>query len=1020
MQNFNSKIMDAQYVHQRDLQTILTELEDNLKKIAASSPENPDQIQDTKKEISKLINNADTDLRLKTQTIVRSRLGISKTLPANAIDTDYVASMHVIKSKRAVVPDLQPEFKAPSPERYKLKTPKRRIEPKESLPVLRTIPPVIPTRPKTAADKMRLNKVIHKPKLPRPDFRDPAAPLPKLEEKQISENGFFSLTEKGLLHNSDIQGKLDDTITVEPFIYDYANIPINRQQTYKLSQDDTTESEEEQAKKIAQQKSLIPQPTQKQSQSTRPAIIFINGDPLVTSSEYIAFRRAYANIWEQIEIILPMIKRFCEKYVITRAKVDTKLLYECCNLDPDDVTEPRMWSLFVGLDEDEFKKKKISQKYGFGFIGPDAERRAAICIQSIWRGYESRRLLRNIRRNNAAARIIQRCFRNSLVRKKFLSFHDTETKKRAKMYETHQNELGVYDSNRKTFIVHLIEDDSPMNFARLTSMVDNTSLLFFFFKHPIHTTIKARFRKFAKAPDMINFCSPSFKKLPAYFSVEDMIASDLPMIQKIKLIAVNTSGVLIPNSISVATIEASLRLNAVVLSPTLMRISLYSQRDAIRRIFTGINLPILSGSAEIFDMNTLCNNLTDLSMTFPNVSRWLMHGNNGNFAWVNTTDVSLLENIAENKIMESENAREIAHFREILFQFYFNNLMKIISTTGNKEKQPFMRQMYENGFTLEAAPWMVRCSPEALFVLTPNEKVKIAGTWERLFISAYEPFAIIVPAFIAPVKEIKDKTEKIANECLTKHLFGYNIVTYYYAVDEDKEKNKDMKLTLFTDNLKLGVYAETLPLHAAEMFCGSPFSSETLNLGDNEFVYVQEKLLLPYPAEIDFIEQKMQSFDIPVNKKVFVLPSIFDHMKIGLVIKESSVDALISLCLRTMKFLAEDLYEDPVGAQTALAEYVRAVSNLKSQMTISKELTSTFITNKVVYGTEEVKSQFYFGDGDDDHTKSLERILDEDDKKNPIPLDKVATFDKISVEKFETHSPLTSPLAVMTQKFLDK
>ncbi|EAX89779.1 IQ calmodulin-binding motif family protein [Trichomonas vaginalis G3] len=1013
--------MDAQYVHQRDLTTILTELEENLKRIASKHPENSEQEHAAKQEINKLITNADTDLRLKTQTIVRSRLGISKTLPANVIDTDYVSTMHVIKSNRPIVPDLKPEFRAPQLERSFTASTKRKIEPKQSLPVLRQIPASAPTRPKTSLERAKISKVIHKPKLPRPDFRDPAAPLPKLEEAQIAETGFFELTEKGLLREGDIQGKLEDSIKVDPFVYDFMKIPMELKPAYKLSPEEASTLAEEQSKKNAEQNNLIPPATNQPYQPSRQTIIFINGDPLVNSIEYTVFRRTYANIWEQIEIILPTIKRFCEKYVITRVKVDSKLLYEMCKLDPDDVSDERMWGIFVGIDEDEVKKKKKSQKYGFGFIGPDAEKRAAVCIQSIWRGFQSRRLLRNIRRNNAAARIIQRAYRSSVIRKKFVSFHEAETRKRAKMYETHQNELGVYDNNRKTFVVHLIESDNPMNFARLADINENTSLVFFFFKHPIHTTIRQKFRALAKAPDMLNFCWPSFKRLSPNFSVEDMIASDLTTIQKIKQVAVNTSGILIPNSISVATIEASLRLNAVVLSPTLMRISLYSTRDSIRRIFSSLDLPILLGSSEIFDMNTLCSNLTDLSMSFPTINRWLLHGNNGEFAWLNTTDVSLLENLRESKIMESDNQKEIIHFREILFQYYFNNLMKLLQHTGSSELQPFMRKMYEQGFLVESAPWMVRCSPEVSFVLTSNEEMKITGTWERLFISAYEPFAIIVPAFIAPTNEIRTKTQKIANDCMNKHLFGHNIVTYYYSIEEKQDNSFETKLTLFSDNLRLGVYAETLPLHAVEMFAGTSFDQTTLSLGENMFVYVQDNLMMPWPVEVDAIELKMQSFDIPINKKVFVLPSLYDKSKIGLVIKEQTIDSLISLCLRTMKFLAEDFYERKVGAQTALAEYVRAISNLKSQLTINKELTSTFINTKVQYGLESSKSQFVFGDENDpDSLKSIERILTEDEKNNPIQMDRTATFDKISVDSNEHISPLTSPLSVMTQKFLEK
>ena len=1075
-------MMDAQYVHQRDMTTILNKIEEDLQSVANEKVDSKEKENEMRQKLNEILDSAERDIRLKTTTLVRLRLTKSNQLPVLALNQTLKnnAMKHSNKNETKI-PNLSETVethksdakdKTNATSVFNYSTYLSNNKSKEGLPIIRPYStmqnsPNNEKRPQTSASLARSansitsrtsSKLIPRPgklkkleitRLPRIDQHDPLADPPPLPPNTIENNGYQRLTEMRLVRESDMQHKLDDTLDVKPFKYDLPLFQYNHQEHFwldKSQEDESLFKKNTKKGSNTQEAPSKPQPKEKEQTApqTRPFIMFINGDPLVNSYEYIVFRRSYANIWEQLEILLKMIKNFCEKYVIARAKLDIKLMVDACQYDPDDISEEKMWNMFIGIDKTEFlKNTKISKKVGFGFIGPDAEKKAAVVIQSIWRGYSARKMLRNIRRNNAAARIIQRAFRLASERKKFVLFHQQETKRRLSIFETHQTDVTAYNTKKPHFVVHLIENGSPLEYGRLANLCQTTAALVLFFKRPIPNPVKELFRNYIPVQDRVYFQSPKSKKIPLSFTIEDILACDVNAATRVKNIIGNLPGYMIPHNISLATVEVALKLNAAVLSPSFLRISMLHTRDAIRRLLLSTKVHVLPYSSEIFDMNTLSSTITDLAMSFPEVTQWIIRGNNGSIAWINTIDMPLLETLRQNSDLlynqpttqslhtarsnsstprvgqsdDDERSHSGEHLRELVVQGLTNDFMKIVQHTGNQDDNTFIKNAFLSGLFVESAPIMTKSSPEVAFTVDAAGNDYINGSWERLFISLYEPFAAILPAFTVPTYDLRETSKRISNDCSNKRLYGTSVITYYYSMLHDDD---GFSLSLFADDISITKYYKLLPLNICEVVGRTKFNPEKMAFENGMFFYVQEKILLPQKMSFENLKLKLQSFSLPLNEKVWVFPAIFDTSCIGLVVMESSIPNLINLVLRIMRYLSENIFSLPSSSKSAMAEYTRALFFLKAQVREGNDMQTTFLNRKVVYNVEDAPVEMIFGDGadlDDGKPHPIQEILKQEEVTSipETPNDEKApdSIRSVTVEEPEL-APITSPLAVAT------
>ncbi|OHT06390.1 hypothetical protein TRFO_05589 [Tritrichomonas foetus] len=1063
--------MDANYVHQRDVANIIANLHQQIEQVHREQEMYPVSQEELNKKLQDLIASTDRDLRLKTQSIVRTRLTQSKTIPVNFAplvqldghkfqtpyeplqDADsltkspYFRSMSrpsTAKSNQPNLPNNSPHSFAktniaqpftnqqpkssrrartalattstssisPLTSRANLESERNlqssvmsksskltksgsksshtdstkvlphstkltKTDTKKKLPQTAkgkltrndsnvngritpsTVRRPLPERPKTAISTKRKRMIPnYVPQLPQVDKHDPKADPPPVNEMIVKKYGLQQLNEIKVIKDEKLQDHLKGLVTVSPFKKDIAADYRNFNQNYYL---DPVKPQEEVPEKPKIDMLQIPSDDDDAALSTATGhyiFTLINGVPNPLSQEFQHFKSHNSPNWESIEIILNMLTPICEQYGLSEIKVDGNIIAEFIKYEPDEIQTARLFRCFLILP----RRKRISTKVGFGFVGPNAQDKAATLIQSIWRGFNARRVVRMIKRHNIAAKIIQSRWRVHQLSVLFVQALEKDRKKKMLRFDALQTDTTGYRPSEPHLVIYLIGSFDGVEIGRLTFLNNKASTIVLYLRKAPPPDVAEIIRSLSIDNSRLHIIVTSLK-LPTNLSIEDLFVSDLNAMKKMRLFAGQMPIYIVPTRIHYATVDSSIKLSALALVPSPVRIQMYESREAVRRILKNAGTELFESSSEIFDYDSLCKELSGLAVTSLKIQSWVLYTNDGSIGWLNTSDFSLLEKLRAHKDAVSEDDLMDASFREILQQNIAKDLPHTLYTTGDIEPESFLRNFVSIGGTIEAGPQHTKSAPAAAFYVPPIGHPEIVGTWETLYISAHEPFASIHPAFTVNRDKLKKKTYKIAAECSSKRLIGTSVVQYYYSARNlyDSEENEEMvQMKLTPTDLIIGKLYEALPQFYAQTILHVNFDEESMSNGPSTYIYVQRSVIFPEAIPLAELKARCHQFLVPVDVRVFFTPSLNDQSVYSMLIVEEAPERLIYLVYRTFVTLSDNVFILENDLNAPLFSYLNAIEFLKQQYDSTNDLSSTVLSKKMKHTVTQVREQRVF------------------------------------------------------------
>lgn len=930
--------MDAEYVHRQDIATILLQFQSDVETEQKKLDEHQSSAEDFGKKVEQIVADVDRSLRLKTQAIVRCRLSQSRTLPIRCATAADI--------KRPAVQGREPDridVNAPASILHKL-IPRPAITPTSRNTASRM------TTTATSQPKQITRRVITAPSLARRDLpfydsHDPQLTPKPLPDGAIDHYGVGPLVESRLIRPDEAPKALDGLMRISKFTTDinFSRMPHEEQWIMDKNAGEkmiVLEGMEgfihEPAKPVEKVKSL---------EDTRKWIFpLVLGRPSESSPVYIAFQQYFSNRWEGIESVLDRLRAICEVKGLKNENVDGALIAELGRLDPDERPRDKLLMCFVRRGA---RMAPDNPKVGFGFIGPLAEQKAATVIQSVWRGFWARRLLRNIRRNGAAARIIQRWFRGANALKRLRRAAQAEFKRRYAMYENNPV-LKIWNPDMNYVVLHLIEDHVGSEIGRLSALQrENVSLIFF--TRSMFGVAQAQYaRSLVPNNDRIQFVGAQ-QRLPKSLPIEDVLASDSRALNKIKQIAGSQLIVIQPNSLQKSLIELTMKLSAFVIAPTFTRMTMLQTYESHRRLMQSAKLRLFECSEEIYDKQGLCKTLTDVSISYLAIQQWRIRVNNQYVGWVNTNDFVLLEKLRSRSDVLTENDFEDGTFRDLLTQTLAKDMDKIVETTGDGPKADVLSDVWMNGVYLVAGPRQAKSAPCVAVKVLPTGASKIIGTWETLYLSMNEPFASIHPAFMVDTNKLKKHGGRLATEVANRKLLGMNVARFWSStrtkVNSIDESNTKLKLT--ADELFVSSFEHVRPQLLAELASKRTFDEETMSMGPSLYIYVQEKFVCPEEADVEMMRLTLREFALPIEDKIMFFPDLKDTTTFSLVVMEETPEKLITLAHRVIFTLADHAFRTPRAAGSQLPNYCHAIHFLKTQLDIGGSLDSTVLMRKV-------------------------------------------------------------------------
>lgn len=984
-------MMDQNLIHQRDVSHILTNLNEEVAKVKQKYAENPDD-PNLAEELQTLVSNAERDLRLKTQAIVRARLSQSRIMPVQYKSFPVPDIQPRSQSVAANAPPLPPLPPVPNQtEKSPLRNRSISSQSNKSIPQIKQpIPPLANhdntqkkmttpilhekiTRPR----KIQLQKEI----LPRIDPKDPFSSPPLITDKMIKTYGIEQLTENGLIQNNDIKSHLTGIVTVAPYTYELPQVPPPHTPQYIM---DEHKDEDMKMNLRPVSNNLPPQPieelisdeTQQKQARNRSSILahrygideeaqkkrhrsflLINGEPDEESADFIDFRRENSGSWELIDVFLDLLKRLCESIGLLKIPIDCDKFIELLEFDPDEVSETRLMRCFIG----DHKKSRKTGKYGFGFIGPGAEKKAAIAIQSVFRGFTVRRETRTVKRTNYAAKKIQHWFRNRIDTIQMRSTIRNNRKERRKEFTEMQEDTTFWNIEQPHFILQFIRGHLPTELGRIQKLAanPNTSLAILS-RFPLPTYISNYLRNHVDNQDNLHFVVPK-QRLPYTLPLEDVLASDSRLIDYIKEIAAQKPIYIFPNEVRENLLDAGAFLDGYLISPlpkALKELDNFGSRKEF--LSKGCNNMFIT-SNEIQARDVLCSTLTDFAIKNLDTQKWLIRTNSKSFGWINLHEIALLERLKKNANLLTSKDLEDPTFKNLLKQNIQDDFTSITNTISTIDKNQLMDDIVSQGCYIQQVPEEIHSNTSvSLFTMTKRKKIipknhpieeeedtfdyegecNITGTWENLYISTFERFATIHPAFIIPSEKLRKHAMKYAPLLIKQRLIGDTVIDFWSSNHHGKER-------ITPDTISFVATENCLSHSLAENVSHTIFDETTLKM-DNKFTYVQERLVLPYVIAINELEAKCLANGIKIGSNVFLIPDLQEEITLGLVAIADSPSELVNLVYDTLCILSEKVFTLNNDPHALLFSYCTAIEYLKDQVEAG-------ITNTVFMKTLKVE-----------------------------------------------------------------
>jgi hypothetical protein len=282
-------------------------------------------------------------------------------------------------------------------------------------------------------------------------------------------------------------------------------------------------------------------------------------------------------------------------------------------------------------------------------------------------------------------------------------------------------------------------------------------------------------------------------------------------------------------------------------------------------------------------------------------------------------------------------------FLELIAKQVGEELANVVRVRRGNDVQEMLADFRVHGGMIEAGPSKVASAPAVAFYVPPVGQPQIVGSWERLFLSAYEPFASIHPGFTVTGKKLKTRTIKSENDCSVRRLVGTNIVHYWYSDRNfyDKFDAVTTKIYLTPDDVMISEYKEFLPQLIAEYVVKKPFDEEIMPIGTSTAIYVQPVFELTKIIELKVLAERLSVGGFEIGSQVVLFEDFADPKTFALIVVDESIVALVAVVYRLLKSLGTNILGNDLQGDEPICDYCRALEYLDQQVEATSGVRST-------------------------------------------------------------------------------
>ncbi|KAL4463088.1 hypothetical protein ABPG74_007089 [Tetrahymena malaccensis] len=528
--------------------------------------------------------------------------------------------------------------------------------------------------------------------------------------------------------------------------------------------------------------------------------IIRKGRTLEETPEFQSYKRTYIKEWIFIITIIRSLEKLMKDYDISIATVDGKALAQFATLKK----QPDIADLILCCvnKEEILKVIKVPKLL---YKGPDGLNKAAIRIQSVWKGYICLKQYERLKVMIEKVKLIQRYIRlfqnkkrtQNIIRNKgqddidyvkvlqMKLMQDWPVLKLKSRVEIHINTFS-YDE-LKRLSMEKVSQRQNMQITRIFALKDPNLELIYISPYELPSEVVNYYYKILELGDIsdyrsrLHFISPEKAyDFPSHYSTSRLLLYSPKALKRIKNLIKGKQAYIVPGYPSNDDIKLAKSIDVPLMSGDPQQHMICSTKSGAKRIFNQCEIPTAPGAYEIYEEKEFINTLAILILNNIRVDTWLFKiddevGSRG-IAYLNVDSIAFLKKLRKQTIQIEIGQELLIQLQQILADKLPTKVKMAVPSLFQYGYKEYLNQFILKGGIIEACPtctFSQVSSPSIFFHIDPLGEIKVLGSYDRINGSLYRVIGCSGPQQSLPNMNLEMISSTVGKTLYSRNIFGY-------------------------------------------------------------------------------------------------------------------------------------------------------------------------------------------------------------------------------------------------------
>ncbi|CAF4056524.1 unnamed protein product [Rotaria sp. Silwood2] len=555
---------------------------------------------------------------------------------------------------------------------------------------------------------------------------------------------------------------------------------------------------------------------------------------------FLQYRQFYCFIWGSIVKIFRLLEKLMYNYFVPIALINGEKVAELAQFIEIErkPTLEELLSTIINRDEVE----KLIKQPGRRFLGKSGKERAAIIIQSCWRGFHIRRVCKYLKKRRWAAHVIASAWlkhsKLSKIRQQLKLTHHRQLE----FFQKQQNELrqnwaqlsshrrtivhvpslGLTESIRKTLTNLPLKENYQI--GRLCELEDPNIDVIYVSPMPVNDELLQYYNRLISLRALVE--QGSEQPIPSTsnnvnerfvivvpealhrFSGHNMCLATLlkyspKALKQIKTLIKDRSAYLVTGVSHIDDLYISEYLDIPMYGCEPEVSYLYSTKSGSKRIFKSSNVPMPFGEYDIYNQKRLLESLAHLILEHLDVQRWIFkiddHFDGQGIAYC---DIAIHLPCYKDILKEAEKFADKWSNSSVQKNSYKKILSELsdvldkhtiyVNKTQFNSWQTYLKVFLSEGGIIEAYPPSNSITSITLCLsIEPNGHYSLICSGDQLHAeSQFSCWGLSFPQSSVDANELNNYCSLIVQQCKQRNIYGYVDIDFVAFIDKKTNQQK--------------------------------------------------------------------------------------------------------------------------------------------------------------------------------------------------------------------------------------